>query len=663
VSEEKTSDTGSQELRARAEALVGTTISQRYRIDALLAFGGMGAVYRGEHVLMRKRIAVKVLQQGAQDLPQLVERFRREAIVGAHVTHPNIASATDFGQLEDGSYFLVMEHIKGRMLYDVMKEEGALPVDRAMGIARQVAAGLLAAHEVGVIHRDIKPHNVMLVDLDGNRTASIPALLLGRDIVKIIDFGFAKLAEERLSIVPSERSSMVPERITQQGEIFGTIAYLAPEAALGMDAVDARSDLYALGVVIYQMLMGLHPFQETAPGPLFRCHMSKPPPPFAERAPGVEVPAAVEALTMKLLEKDPARRFQSAAELIEAIDDAMGLSGMMAMAPGRISSPSLPSNLLANAFQQEAEGASSRQGPSSGRNPGLSSTSATSTALLSGEETSRSSVPSASPPAPSRGWVGGVLVGVALAGAAGVFALSQGHLHLSPAVASGQPSAAPAEPSGPPRFVENLVASAVYPASSASAETQPAVSAAPAAPTASAPAAPTEDVTPWKIRMKASIQVKDWPNARLSFRKVAELDPAALADPMFLPVVVDLVTNVGQHPSPEADQVFDLLEHRTGGAGLDVLYDVVQRRGGTLAATRAMEILKKPAVLARASAPLRVAFELRVASCGEKGALLERVVSEGDWRALQAFDAVRSACGNSKALEDARKKLAARIQR
>jgi hypothetical protein len=187
--------------------------------------------------------------------------------------------------------------------------------------------------------------------------------------------------------------------------------------------------------------------------------------------------------------------------------------------------------------------------------------------------------------------------------------------------------------------------------------------AASAAPVASAPAAPAEDVTPWKIRMKASIQVKDWPNARLSFRKVAELAPAALADPMFLPVVVDLVTNVGQHPSADADQVFDLLENRTGGAGLDVLYDVVQRRGGTLAATRATEILKKPAVLARASAALRVAFELRVASCGEKGALLDRVVAEGDWRAVQAFDAVRSACGNSKAMEDARKKLAARLQR
>ncbi|MCS6900314.1 MAG: serine/threonine-protein kinase, partial [Myxococcales bacterium] len=652
--------------------------SQRYRVDALLAFGGMGAVYRGEHVLLRKRVAIKVLQEGAQDLPQLVERFRREAIVGANVSHPNIASATDFGQLEDGSYFLVMEHIKGKMLYDLMKEEGALPVDRAMGIARQVAAGLAAAHEVGVVHRDIKPHNVMLVDLDGNRTASIPALLLGRDIVKIIDFGFAKLAEERLSIAPSERSSRVPERITQQGEIFGTIAYLAPEAAMGMDMVDARSDLYALGVVIYQMLTGLHPFQETAPGPLFRCHLSKPPPSFAERAPGVEVPAAVEALTLKLLEKDPARRFQSALELIEAIDDAMGIRGMVALAPGRISTPSLPSDLLASTFPQEAEVVSSRQGPSSGREPELSSapeplsasspsslggaststsTSATSPVLLPEGEAARGSATPAAPPAPSRAWLGGVLVGVALAGGVGMFAISQGHLHLSQVVASGQPNTAPLEPLEPARSAQSTpVVLVPLPAPSASEASTVGVASAASAP-------PAEDATPWKIRMKASIHVKDWPNARLSFRKVVELEPAALADPVFLPSVVDLVTNVGQHPSTDADHVFDLLENRAGGAGLDVLYDVVQRRGGTLAATRATEILKKPAVLARASAPLRVAFELRVASCDDKGAVLDRVVAEGDWRALRALEAARSACGSSKAMEDARKKLSARLRR
>ncbi|RYE93020.1 MAG: serine/threonine protein kinase, partial [Myxococcales bacterium] len=345
-----TAPEASDDGRQRALALVGQVLSQRYRIDALLAFGGMGAVFKGEHVLMRKRIAVKVLLPGAKDVAQLVDRFQREAVVGANVSHPNIASATDFGLLDDGSYFLVLEHIKGKTLYDLIQEVGALDLDRAMGIARQMAVGLHAAHEAGVVHRDIKPHNVMLVDLsDNNRTASVPALLLGRDFIKIIDFGFASVSEERLSIPPqsSARPSYVPERITQQGEIFGTISYLAPEAALGMDAVDARSDLYALGIVMYVMLTGRHPYDETEPAAIFRRHLTTPPPAFKVRSPLVVVPPAVEAITMKLLAKDPAKRFQTALELVGAIDEAMGLSALLGAV--RISSPGLPADLLAQA--------------------------------------------------------------------------------------------------------------------------------------------------------------------------------------------------------------------------------------------------------------------------------------------------------------------------
>lgn len=668
MSDEKTSETTApDDLKARAEALVGTTISQRYRIDALIAFGGMGAVYRGEHILMRKRIAVKLLQSGAEDLPQLVERFRREAIVGAHVTHPNIASATDFGELDDGSYFLVMEHIKGRTLYDLIKEEGALPLDRAMGIARQVAAGLAAAHEAGVVHRDLKPHNIMLVDLDGNRTASVPALLLGRDIIKIIDFGFASMAEERLSIAPSERPSVVPDRITQQGEIFGTIAYLAPEAAAGMDVVDARSDLYALGVVIYQMLTGLHPFKETAPGPLFRCHLTKPPPPFKVRAPEVDVPAAVEAITMRLLEKEPERRFQNAPELIEAIDEAMGLTGLVALAPGRISSPAIPADLLAGAFQQEAEAAAARERSSTGH----SATSLLGPSSLSGSSTSTSTSTSSSalmaadalrisaapPVAPSKGWIWGVLAGVGMAVVVGGVAWNQGLIHLAPAataqaagVSSGNSPGAPASVA-PPALVASAPPEKTPP-------TPPANSGEQAANTG-----PKEDVTPWKIRLKSSVQVHDWPNARLSFRRVAELDPDGLADSVFLPTVVDFLTNLGQHQDAEVDQIFGLLENKTGSAGLDVLYDVVQRRGGSLAATRAAEILKKPIVLARASAPMRIAFELRMAPCEKKASLLPRAESEGDWRILQVFDSMRSACGQSKTFDEVRRKIAMRQPR
>src|SRR5262245_31235218 len=146
---------------ARAAQLIGQVISNRYRIDELLAMGGMGAVYLGEHVLMRKRVAIKILHPRVENLKELVERFQREAIAGAHVQHPNVATATDFGQLEDGSYFLILEYVRGVTLHDLI-DKGPMAVPRAMHIVRQIASALAATHKMGVLHRDVKPSNVML---------------------------------------------------------------------------------------------------------------------------------------------------------------------------------------------------------------------------------------------------------------------------------------------------------------------------------------------------------------------------------------------------------------------------------------------------------------------------------------------------------------------
>ncbi|MFS8071226.1 MAG: serine/threonine-protein kinase, partial [Byssovorax sp.] len=236
-----------------AAAAIGRVISDRYRVDDLLAMGGMGAVYRGTHLLLKKRIAIKILHPGIDNLPELVTRFQREAIAGAHVQHPNVATATDFGTLEDGSCFLVLEYVKGRTLHQEIKQGGAFAPDRAARIARQLASALAATHAIGIVHRDVKPRNIML--LEGTE-----------DVAKLIDFGLAKVpmaaisaAADRLSRVSlggggalSIRNPSV-ERLTLEGTIFGTIAYLAPEAALGMDAVDERSDLYALGVILFEM--------------------------------------------------------------------------------------------------------------------------------------------------------------------------------------------------------------------------------------------------------------------------------------------------------------------------------------------------------------------------------------------------------------------------
>jgi eukaryotic-like serine/threonine-protein kinase len=155
--------------KARAAELVGQVISNRYRIVELVAMGGMGAVYRGEHLRMRKRVAIKVLHPDIEGLPDLVARFEREAVAGAQLQHVNTAAATDFGELDDGSTFLVLEYVAGQTLHDAIKQGGAMRPERAVHIAKQLAAALGAAHAAGIVHRDVKPRNVMLVE--GRKTS------------------------------------------------------------------------------------------------------------------------------------------------------------------------------------------------------------------------------------------------------------------------------------------------------------------------------------------------------------------------------------------------------------------------------------------------------------------------------------------------------------
>ena len=291
----------SSEARGDAESLVGRVISGRYRVIECLATGGMSSVYRGEHIHMRKGVAIKVLNPKAEKLPELVLRFQREAIAGAHVQHPNIAAATDFGQLEDGSYFLVLEYVPGVTLKNIIAK-GPLPVPRAVAIARQIASALKAAHDMGVVHRDIKPANVMLLESQN-------------DAVKVIDFGLAQVNTDQVpTIAPPVpgRQDKPEQALTAVGMVFGTVAYMAPEAALGMGAVDARSDLYALGMTLYEMLAGRHPFDASEPFQLFLQQRTVIPAAIGVCSPGVEIPGPIEAIVAKLLDKDPNQRPQSA---------------------------------------------------------------------------------------------------------------------------------------------------------------------------------------------------------------------------------------------------------------------------------------------------------------------------------------------------------------
>ena len=289
----------------KSDDRVGTVLSDRYRLDELLGVGGMGRVYAAEHVMMRKRLAVKVLHRELVTVPEVVKRFEREAMAAANIEHPNVATATDFGKLADGSVFMAMEFVEGQSLRDEIAK-GPMRCERALRIGRQIASALASAHALDIVHRDLKPENVMLVAKGGEA-----------DFVKVLDFGIAKVP-----IGGAGTSGGNP--ITKVGMVFGTPEYMAPEQALGQ-AVDGRADLYALGVIVYEMLAGRRPFSGSSQTGILGQQLSRPAPPFIERAPGAGIPPAVEQVVLRLLEREAVNRYQTADEAVSAIEALMGM--------------------------------------------------------------------------------------------------------------------------------------------------------------------------------------------------------------------------------------------------------------------------------------------------------------------------------------------------
>ncbi|HSO00277.1 MAG TPA: serine/threonine-protein kinase [Candidatus Nanopelagicales bacterium] len=298
----------SDAARERAAVFIGRTLLGRYRVEELLAMGGLAAVFRATVVGNGELVAVKILHPDTEQLPELVARFQREAIAGRHIYHPNVAAVHEVVQLEDGSWCMMMEYVRGVTLRELM-EQGPLPPVRAAQIAREIAVGLNAAHDMGIVHRDLKPLNVMVCP---------PAAPGSTEVVKVIDFGLAKVPVDELRVGGDGGNEL-----TQAGVVMGTMAYLAPEAALGMRAIERRSDLYALGVILYEMLAGKHPFDATSPAEMFAMHRKGFVPPIAERTPGVKVPEPLEAVARKLLEKDPDDRLPNARAVIAALDATM----------------------------------------------------------------------------------------------------------------------------------------------------------------------------------------------------------------------------------------------------------------------------------------------------------------------------------------------------
>jgi len=275
------------------QLLIGTVVAGRYFVKKLLGSGGMGAVYEAEHVQLKKRVALKVLHGHMSVKPDVQARFEREAVAAGRINHPGVAAATDFGRLPDGAFYLVLEYVDGSSLADVLLETPILPSARAFRITVQICAALVAAHGQGIVHRDLKPDNVMLSGLGDE------------DFVKVLDFGIAKMQSEE----PAEGQA----RLTRAGLVFGTPEYMSPEQARGA-LVDHRTDLYALGMIAYEMLAGRSAFRADDLMAILTAQMADPPPPLP-----ATVPPPLAIVILSLLEKDPAKRPQTAQATMERL--------------------------------------------------------------------------------------------------------------------------------------------------------------------------------------------------------------------------------------------------------------------------------------------------------------------------------------------------------
>ncbi|WP_058867925.1 serine/threonine-protein kinase [Chloracidobacterium thermophilum] len=278
------------------DAFIGQTLDGKYCIEAKIGEGGMGAVYRARHVLMDTQLAIKVLHPSLVSDATSVARFQREAQAMARIRHSNAIAVTDFGVTEDQINYIVMELFEGESLRKVLEREKKLPYATAIAIARQVCGALEAAHRSGVIHRDIKPENIFLSPQPD-----------GSYFVKVIDFGIAKIVTDTSKGGPP---------LTRQGMIIGSPHYLSPEQCTGQE-LDARSDIYSLGIVLFEMLTGQVPFTAVTPVAVALLHANEPPPSLRKLNP--EIPKALDDLVMSALAKSKTDRPASARELAEEL--------------------------------------------------------------------------------------------------------------------------------------------------------------------------------------------------------------------------------------------------------------------------------------------------------------------------------------------------------
>ncbi len=588
-----------------AASRVGEIVSGRYRIDRLIGEGGMGAVYLAEHMLMRKRVALKLLRPEMVDNQEAVARFEREAVAAAHINHPNVVAATDFGKTDDGVFFLALEYVEGTSLRAVLT--APLPASRVVAISRQIARALDRAHIANIVHRDLKPDNVMLVDREGDA-----------DFVKVLDFGIAKVPATALESKSAEvAEGAKPEKIlTKMGEVLGTPEYMSPEQSMG-DPVGPPSDLYALGIVMYEMLTGVHPFNPPNRMMLLTMHVLEPVPPMKERAPNVDVPEELEAIVRRLLEKQPQDRFAKASDVVRALDE-------LRLAPSSarvVVAASKAEKAEPKAETVMGDSAPVRPAPAVDATPKAPPV----TTIITRLERAARARPQVVAIAGGAVLLGFVIAAVALAAGGG-----DAKVEDADAASSAIPTDVVKPPPPPPRAVratkEQIESAARNPEALEELARQ----------------FPTDGAV---IRELALAYNEDGRtrDALRTIKSYCALGDKPPSDKELLAIAVRATNGKGEI----VDDAFALLEGSFGSDGVDALIELLRGRSLPLS-KRAGQSLDKPEVRSQASPAAAVYLDMRAAnSCSEKHDLLERVTQEGDARILQQLRNLKqtSGCG------------------